>query len=427
VASGQSRPDPSPRDRAGASRRGRRPGAGGELARLKERAEAAEHALREAERALVEADRRGAEAEARLASSEARFGTGEAVTFGDVTERRQAEEEVFGAEHMLQLVLDTVPQRVFWKDTNSVFVGCNAPLARDAGFDDPSQLVGLTDHDMSWKPTADRYRADDREVMETGVAKIDYEEPQVRSDGSEGWLQTSKLPLRAGDGRIIGVLCTYEDITERKRAEEALRRSEQFLDSIVDNIPDMIFVKNASDLRFVRFNRAGELLLGRSRDELVGKSDYDIHPKEEADFFAAKDREVLERAQLLDIPEEEHSIGPLGHLILHTKKIPILDDAGKPAYLLGISEDITDRKRAEEALRRSEERYRHIIETITDYVFTVVDGVAHMRPVEVGRTQSGETIVLTGLAGDETVVVDGALLLTEGARVAARNAAGGAS
>jgi two-component system cell cycle sensor histidine kinase/response regulator CckA len=322
---------------------------------------------------------------------------GSAVTLRDVTERQQAQEDVFRTEQMLQLVLDTIPQRVFWKDTHSTFVGCNAPLARDAGFDDPSQLVGLTDHDMSWKPTADRYQADDREVMETGVAKIDYEEPQVRSDGSEGWLQTSKLPLRAGDGRIVGVLGTYEDITDRKRAEEALRRSEKFLDSIVENIPDMIFVKDAGDLRFVRFNRAGERLLGRARDELVGKTDHDIHPKDEADFFTAKDREVLETALAIDIPEEDHSIGPLGHRTLHTKKIPILDDAGKPTYLLGISEDITDRKRAEEALRRSEERYRHIIETITDYVFTVV-----VKGGEVASTTHGPgSLAVTGYTSEE--------------------------
>jgi two-component system cell cycle sensor histidine kinase/response regulator CckA len=326
-----------------------------------------------------------------------KLGDGAAVTFRDVTERRKAEDEVFRAEQMLKLVLDTVPQRVFWKDLNSVFVGCNLPLARDAGFDDPRKLIGLTDYDMSWAPTADRYRADDREVMETGIPKIDYEEPQVRSDGSEGWLRTSKIPLRSLDGRIIGVLCTYEDVTERKRAEEAVRSSEQFLDSIVENIPDMIFVKDASDLRFVRFNRAGERLLGQSRDDLMGKSDRDIHPKEEADFFAAKDREVLEKGQLLDVPEEDHSIGPLGHRILHTKKIPIFDDAGKPAYLLGISEDITDRKRAEQAHRQAEERYRHIIETITDYVISVVvkDGQA------VSTTHGPGCVAVTGFTSEE--------------------------
>jgi len=308
-----------------------------------------------------------------------------------------AEENAFRSEEMLQLVLDAIPQRVFWKDTNSVFVGCNAPFAGDAGFDDPSQLIGQTDSDMPWKPNAESYRADDRKVMETGIAKINYEEPRVRPDGSEGWVRTSKLPLRAGDGRIIGLLGTYEDITSRKWAEEALRRSEQFLDSIVENIPDMIFVKDASDLRFVRFNRAGERLLGRSSEELVGLSDRDIHPKEEADFFAAKDREVIEGGKLVDIPEEDHSIGPLGHRILHTTKIPMFDETGKPSHLLGISEDITERKRAEEQLRLSEERYRNIIETITDYVFTVV--VSNGRAVSTSHGPG--CVAVTGFSADE--------------------------
>ena len=319
-----------------------------------------------------------------------KLGDGDAVTFRDVTGRQQAEAEAFRAEEMLKLVLNTIPQRVFWKDTNLVYGGGNAPLARDAGFDDPKKLVGLTDYDMAWEPTADRYRADDLAVMETGIPKINYEEPQVRSDGSEGWLRTSKIPLRAEDGRIIGILCTYEDITDRKRADEAVRRSERFLDSIVENIPDMIFVKDATDLKFVRFNRAGERLLGRSRDELIGKSDHDIHPKPEADSFAAKDREVLEKKQMLDVPEEDHSIGPLGHRILHTKKLPILDDTGKPIYLLGISEDITDRKRAEE-------RYRHIIETITDYVITVVVKDGHA----VSTTHGPGCVAVTGYTSEE--------------------------
>ena len=354
----QSRPEPSPQDGVSAD---------GNPARPRERAEAADLALRKAQRALVEA------------------------------EARLAEEQIFGSKEMFQLVLNTIPQRVFWKDTDFVYVGCNAPFARDAGCADPSELVGRTDYDMSWEPSADAYRADDREVMKTGIPRIDYDEMQIRSDGSKGWLRTSKLPLRSADGRIIGLLGTYEDITEHRHAEEALRESEQFLDSIIENIPDMIFVKDARDLRFVRFNRAGERMIGRSRNELVGGSDYDISSKEEADFFAATDREVLAAGVQQDIPEEVHSAGPRGHRVLHTKKIPILDEAGRPTYLLGISEDITDRKRAEEALRQSEERYRNITETITDYVFGVV--VAYGQAAS--TTHGPGCVAVTGFTSEE--------------------------
>lgn len=141
------------------------------------------------------------------------------------------------------------------------------------------------------------------------------------------------------------------EITERRRAEDEMRRARSFLQSIVENIPNMVFVKDADDLRFVSLNRAGEELLGQSRDAFIGKNDYDLFPPTEAEFFTAKDRGVLTEQTLLDIPEEPiHT--PHGLRFLHTKKIPILDEDNEPRYLLGISEDITDRKDAAQALER---------------------------------------------------------------------------
>jgi two-component system, NarL family, sensor histidine kinase UhpB len=145
---------------------------------------------------------------------------------------------------------------------------------------------------------------------------------------------------------------------ERKRAEIELRRSEIFLESIVDNIPDMIFVKDAAELRFVRFNKAGEELLGHKRQELIGKSDYELFPKDEADFFTSADRNVLRHGKVLDIHEEPIFTKRNGLRYLHTKKIPILDENHQPLYLLGISEDITERKRGENQLQRSFEILR---------------------------------------------------------------------
>ncbi len=127
-----------------------------------------------------------------------------------------------------------------------------------------------------------------------------------------------------------------------------LREVNAFLDAIVENIPDMIFVKRAEDLMFVRFNRAGEELLGWSRDELLGKTDHDFYPKEEADFFHAKDRETLRNKVLVDVAEEPIHTKAHGLRWLHTKKVPVLDERGEPKYLLGISEDITQRKLSEE-------------------------------------------------------------------------------
>ena len=131
-----------------------------------------------------------------------------------------------------------------------------------------------------------------------------------------------------------------------------LRKSEEFLDNVVEHIPDMIFVKDAQSLRFIRLNRAGEQLLGYSREALLGKTDYDFFPRQEADFFTAKDRQVLDRRELVDIPEEIIHNRSNEERILHTKKIPILDESGTPHYLLGISEDITENKQAEASIRK---------------------------------------------------------------------------
>ena len=126
-------------------------------------------------------------------------------------------------------------------------------------------------------------------------------------------------------------------------SSETLRGSEKFLQSIIENIPDMVFVKDAAELRFVRFNNAGAELIGYPAEEMIGKNDWDLFPASEAEFFIAKDREVLAGGAMVDIPAEPIDTRFNGRRVLHTKKIPILGEDGEPEYLLGISEDITER------------------------------------------------------------------------------------
>lgn len=133
------------------------------------------------------------------------------------------------------------------------------------------------------------------------------------------------------------------ELTERHRIEQELVNANTFLDSVIDNIPIMLFMKDADDLRIVRFNKAGQELVGSLREELIGKTDFDLYPKEEAEFFALKDREVLSGRTMVEI-EEEELLTRDGLRILHTKKIPIFDENGNPRILLGISEDITEKK-----------------------------------------------------------------------------------
>ena len=143
----------------------------------------------------------------------------------DITERKQTEEALREARQMFRLVLDTIPSRVFWKDRNSVFLGCNKLFAQDAGLSSPEQIIGHTDYDYPWREQAELYRTDDHSVIESGTSKLRYEEPQTTPDGRRIWVSTSKIPLRDMDNQIIGVMGTYEDVTERKRTEAELQKA----------------------------------------------------------------------------------------------------------------------------------------------------------------------------------------------------------
>jgi len=148
----------------------------------------------------------------------------------------------------------------------------------------------------------------------------------------------------------------FNDITKRKRTEKDLQKAIAFSESIVDNIPNMIFLKDAKELRFVRINKAGEDLLGYSNEDLLGKNDYDFFPKEQADFFTENDNNVLKDSGILDITEENIQTKNQGTRVLHTRKVAIFNTLGKPEYLLGISEDITERKRIEQDLIKAKEK-----------------------------------------------------------------------
>lgn len=193
--------------------------------------------------------------------------------------------------------------------------------------------------------------------------------PEITLRDPEGRLRTLELgfgQITEAEGSEAGAVLVLRDITDRKLAEEQVRATSCLLDSVVENIPNMIFLKRAEDLRFVLFNKAGEDLLGHPRLHLLGKNDYDFFPPEQADFFTAKDREVLSGPGLLDIPEETIATREHGERILHTKKLALRDERGQALYLLGISEDITERKRTVEELERHRNHLEQLVAERTE-------------------------------------------------------------
>jgi PAS domain S-box-containing protein len=174
-----------------------------------------------------------------------------------------------------------------------------------------------------------------------------------------------------------------------ERGELDNRTLTRFLDTVIEHLPAMVFIKDAEDLRFERFNRAGEELLGMKRDELVGKTDADFFPAEQAAFFQAKDREVLLGGTVLDIPEEPIAT-PRGTRWLHTRKIPIFDDEGRPRHLLGISMDITERRAAEEVLRSAQAELERRVAAATAELRATEEQLRHAQKMEaVGRLAGG--------------------------------------
>jgi len=146
------------------------------------------------------------------------------VLIRDVTDRMRAEEQLRASKDMLQLIMDNIPQLIFWKDQSSVYQGCNRNFAQAAGLADPNDVKGLTDYDLPWsEESAEGYRRDDRRIMDCDRPELHFLETQRREDGSESWVETNKVPLHDSHGRVVGILGAYANVTELKRSEQRIR------------------------------------------------------------------------------------------------------------------------------------------------------------------------------------------------------------
>jgi len=141
-------------------------------------------------------------------------------------EHRYREAALSASARVLQSIIDTVPYAIYWKDVDLVYRGCNQHFAADLGLDATSMIIGKSDAELPWRPEeVEGFRAIDRRVIETNTPEHDVDETTIHADGTQEWFETHKIPLHDHDGEVVGVLGTYANITERRRAEEAIRQS----------------------------------------------------------------------------------------------------------------------------------------------------------------------------------------------------------
>src|SRR5229473_6124946 len=289
----------------------------------------------------------------------------------ELFERKKTQEALAKSEKWFSTTLASIGDAVIATDMNGAVTFMNSVAQSLTGW----SLEEATGKSMDL--VFDIVNKETRRPVENPVKKVFREGKVVgladhtlllSKDGREFDIEDSAAPILTDTRETVGVVLVFRDITDQKIVERERSRIHTFLDSLVENLPSMIFVKDGKDLRITHVNRAYEQILGYMREEAIGKSDYDFFPKEEADFFTTVDRQVLETGTLSDVPEELVHTKHQGIRILHTKKIPLPDASGKPQFLLGISEDITEQKRAERERRYQQEILESILESMADGV-----------------------------------------------------------
>ncbi len=287
----------------------------------------------------------------------------------DITARKRAEEELFNSRQMLRSVLDTIPQRVFWKSKDSRFAGGNQAFATDCGYADPSELIGKSDHDIHSSEAGAIYQADDLEVINTGKAQLNREVSQVKPNGTKSWLRVSKVPLFDKSGNVSGVLGTYEDITEHKMAEAALEEASSLLETLLANSPDHIYFKDC-DSRFVRTSQSmAKMFNVASPLELIGKTDFDFFLSEHATAAFADEQKIIRTGKpLIGKPErEDHPDGQVTWAL--STKLPWRDKAGNVIGTFGISKDVTAIKEAEARLAHEKGLFSALVDNLPDAIY----------------------------------------------------------
>ncbi|TKC88392.1 EAL domain-containing protein [Trinickia terrae] len=265
----------------------------------------------------------------------------------DVTEKELAKEALQQSKQMLEAVIDSVPQRIFWKDTRSQYLGCNRAFADDVGLTDASKIAGLTDYDLPWHSFASTARMRDSEVIASGKPLLGYEEYAPAQGGAWRWFRKTKVPLKNARDDVIGLLATYEDITERKDAELALRLRSRALDAIVNAVLITRATKNGNLIEYA--NPAFERITGYRIDDVIGS---------DCRFLQGDDRDqpgidAIRRAlaQERDVTTLVRNYRRDGTLFWNQLYIaPVRDEHGQVTHHISVVNDVTELMQSHEML-----------------------------------------------------------------------------
>ena len=275
----------------------------------------------------------------------------------DITERKRAEkklgERLAVERNLLSTLLDNLPDLVYVKDTQGHKIISNIADWQRSGGKKIEDVVGKSDFDTYPPELAARFWADDKSVLDTGVPIINQEEPGLDSQGNPRWMLTTKVPLRDVDGQITGLIGIGRDITERKQVEEALNESKLLFHLLIESLPQNIYAKDV-DGRFIFANQRYCAIEGKLLEEIVGKTDFELHPPELAEKYRMDDCRVLETGKTIELVEEHQPLGEKKFFV-QVIKAPLYDFKGQVAGTLGIFWDITERKQAEAELRRAQD------------------------------------------------------------------------
>ncbi|MBK7998063.1 MAG: PAS domain-containing protein [Verrucomicrobia bacterium] len=268
-------------------------------------------------------------------------------------ERKRAEEALAHERDLLHTLLDNLPDRIYFKDDQSRFTRISKAVTEQFKIGHPREAMGKTDRDFFSAEHAEIAMRDEAQVMETGQPILAKVEREILPDGSVTWALTSKLPLKNRQGKTIGNFGISRDITEIKRIEEHLDAERNLLRSLIDNLPDYIYVKDTEG-RYLLDNIAHRRWLGAdSESQVVGRRVSDFFPAEAVDRFTNDDLRVIQSGFAL-LNREELVEDRLGNKRWHaTTKVPIRSKDGKVTGLVGISRDITERKLSVEAIREA--------------------------------------------------------------------------